>query len=87
MLDGAIVLSTAAATPGQVGSTYNDTSEVPIHYFAIAQYPEDAPRAYLFGVSADHVVLCDFYYDSPEDAATAAKDSGDVTHDFKNRNA
>lgn len=81
-LDGAVVLSVAAAAPGQFGDTYDDPTSVPILYFAVAQYLGDLPRAYLFGVNEDHKVLCDLLYDSPEAAAEDAKSSGYVTDCF-----
>src|SRR5687767_6642033 len=84
-LDKARVLSVAPAKPGQIGHAYDTGVPVPIAYFAIAQYPNDAPRAYLFGVSGAHEVLSDTLWDSPEEAGRVALDSDLVTKDFEPR--
>jgi hypothetical protein len=41
---------------------------------AIAQYEDDAPRAYLFLVSEDFQVIVDKYWDSVEEAAHSGFD-------------
>jgi hypothetical protein len=82
-LDGALVLSAAPAVAGQLGYDYETGASVPIHYYAIAQYPSDGRRAYLFAVSADHQVVGDSLWDSLAEAAQVALDSGHVTHAFE----
>ena len=86
-LDGALVLSAAPAVAGQSGYNYETGASVPIHYYAIAQYPSDEPRAYLFAVSDTHQVVGDSLWDSLAEAAQVALDSGHVTHAFELPNA
>ena len=75
-LDGAIVVSIAPATPGRAGVNYATGEPVLIEYFAVAQYSSDGLRAYLFGVTADHQVACDYLHDSIEEAQTEAVQDG-----------
>jgi len=75
-LDGATVLATAPATDDQVGIDYTDGTSIKIAYFAVAQYPNNGQRAYLFGVSTDHQVVSDFLYDSVEQAQSEAVRNG-----------
>jgi hypothetical protein len=82
-LDGALVRSVAPAVAGRIGYDYETGESVPIHYYAIAQYPSDEPRAYLFAVSADHQVVGDSLWDSLAEAAQVALASGHVTHNFE----
>ncbi len=66
-----------------LGFDYETGAPVPIHYYAITQYPSDEPRAYLFAVSADHQVVGDSLWDSLAEAAQIALDSGYVTQAFE----
>jgi len=75
-LDGATVISVAPSTPGQTGIDYQSGEPIAIEYFAVAQYPDDQPRAYLFGVSVDHRVVCDYLDDSIEEAQMQAVRNG-----------
>ena len=77
-LDGATVVLVAPATSGRVGHTLETGESVAIAYYAIAQYPSDGPRAYLFGVSAGHEVVFDDLWDSIEEAKSVAVRSGMV---------
>ena len=82
-LDGALVLSVAPARAGQVGFDYETGAPVAVCYYAIAQYAGDEPRAYLLAVSADHQVVGDSLWDSPEEAAQVALNSGNVSSRFE----
>lgn len=86
-LDGALVIATAPALAGQFGHDYETGESVPIDYFAIAQYPSDTSRAYLFAVSVDHQVIGDSLWDSIAEAAQVALDSDQVAHAFVLTNA
>jgi hypothetical protein len=77
-LDGATVLLVAPATSGQVGHSSETGEPVAVAYYAIAHYPSDGPRAYLFGVSAAHEVVSDDLWDSIEEAKSVAVRSGMV---------
>ena len=85
-LDGAQVVSTAPATPNQIGTDYETGEAVVTSYFAIAHYPKSPRSFYLFGVSAAHDVMSDFVFRSAEDAVESALASGFVTREFKSRN-
>jgi hypothetical protein len=82
-LDGARVLSVATARAGQVGYDYEAGAETPVRYYAIAQYAGDEPRAYLFAVSGDHVVIGDSLWETPEEAAQVALNSDHVSSRFE----
>ena len=82
-MDGARVLFTAPAAPGQIGHDYATGEPAAISYFAIATYPEHEPRVYLFGVSSAHEVVCDFDHDSAEEAMQTARTSGFTCDDFR----
>lgn len=82
-LDGASVLSMAPAAAGRFGHDYETGEPVAVLYYAIARYAGDEPRAYLFAVSAVHEVVGDSLWDSPEEAAQVAMDSGDVSARFQ----
>jgi len=81
-LDGARVLFVAPAVVGQTGHDYATGEPVAIRYFAIATYPAHEPRVYLFGVSAAQEVICDFDYDSAEEAMQIARNCGFTDRDF-----
>ncbi len=82
-LDGALVLSVAPARAGQFGFDYETGDPVAVHYYAIAQYAGDKLRAYLFAVNADHQVVGDSLWDSPEEAEQVAIDSGNISCRFE----
>ena len=86
-LDGARVLFTAPAVPGQTGQDHATGEHTAISYFAIATYPEHQPRVYLFGVSAAHHVLCDFDLESPAEAVQYAQRGGFTATDFRSPGA
>jgi hypothetical protein len=75
-LDGANVLWVAPAIPGRLGLDYETGLPVAVVQNAVAQYPGDEPRAYLFAVSADHSVVGDGLWESPEEAMRVAINSG-----------
>jgi hypothetical protein len=77
-LERATVLFVAPATPGRIGHNYETGEPVAIAYYALAQYPGEAPRTYLFGVSVGHEVVSDGLWDSIEDAKSVAVNSGMV---------
>lgn len=77
-LDGAHVLWFAEAISGQNGHDYETGQPLPISKYAVAQYPGDEPRVYLFAISSDHNVVGDSVWGSPEEALRASIDSGFV---------
>jgi hypothetical protein len=74
-LDRAVVRCVAPAMAGAIGHDYETGEPVIIAYYAIAQYAGDEPRAYLFGVSAEHEVVSDYLEDSIADAKEVAAHS------------
>ena len=86
-LDGASMLSVAPARAGQFGFDYETGDPVAIRYYAVTRYAGDQQRAYLFAVSAGHLVVGDSLWDSPEEAAGVALNSGNLTGGFEPRTA
>jgi len=82
-LDGALVLSVAPTSAGQLGFDYETGEPIAVLYHAIGQYAGEAPRSYLFAVSSAHEVVGDSLWDSPAMAAQAALDSGCVSQRFE----
>ena len=84
-LDGARVLFTARAAPGQFGQVQSTGEPVQIMYFVIATYSEHEPGVYLFGVSPAHEVVCDYDCESADDAMHTARASGFTEYEFHRR--